>query len=870
MSFSSLNLQNFYDDVERVFTEQIPSCSDYSLRGGQLDMAMAVASALAEHKFLAVQAGTGVGKTLAYLIPGVIWRTKYEGDPVLVATNTTNLQQQIMEKDYRFITDRLNIPFKMIQAMGRSRYLCRMRMHRLLGRCPSIWSEDLAAIRDAVADNDAVLFGGSYDYGTEPLHGTQPEFAKIAVSVARAKGLWNEICCDNLTCRKRACSYFKNCFFYTERRELSNADVVIANQALLCSVLKIDALDRFMPAISLCIVDEAHHLEQTAIDQFSHKLDSASCGSFINSLADISRMSSDIDLLERSSFKCSEPQEDLFSGRQADAAGAGGGEAGYTGDNFYYGGSSDAAEKRAGGIIREDAGTEAAWELQQEESGKNFEITDESAFSGGTGSALKPAEMIVSASSGRRIEAGTYAPGWFSEVNDLILRQNRGYSEKTAEASARLSRLYWGAFHKLHESLSAYMSALKAYYESGAYKSLQVFKPEADVPMLDEHWLEVDEPSAELLADSGREVMDSCRECIEEAAGLKDCWSEGTDREDLDSDPVFNLFKSAAELFSGFLDNFQSCHCIEDEEGVMVGHWLEAERDGRIRLRSAVVDVSAYLASTLFAQINSVVLASATLQAGGDFRYFCSRVGLSRLNEERVHTLTVSSPFRYREQALLAVASDVIRSGGGEDSSFLSAASEFIMQAARLWKGRTLVLANSRSELDQIFSRLEKPLADAGITALKQNSGLRAGQVERLRNASAFRERIVLMGTDSFWEGVDIAGAALSCVIILRLPFASPTTPVSLVRSMHLGSGKNFSEYILPAAVLKFCQGFGRLIRTEQDRGVVFLLDNRLDYVYGKQYRRNFLSALPDCSVMYSSWQSLLPKAWNWFCYGGS
>ena len=185
---------------------------------------------------------------------------------------------------------------------------------------------------------------------------------------------------------------------------------------------------------------------------------------------------------------------------------------------------------------------------------------------------------------------------------------------------------------------------------------------------------------------------------------------------------------------------------------------------------------------------------------------------------------------------------------------------QFIKKAAKKWQGRTLVLSTSHTDVHLLSVKLQKELQFEDITVLKQSAGTRAKYVERLRNAKRNREKLVLIGTSSFWEGVDIPGEALSCVIILSLPFEVPDNPLFCLRSRTFGEN-SFCKYALPLAVLKFCQGFGRLVRTESDRGVVFLLDDRLDPQAGKSYRTKFIKAIPECKAIFAPHRDLIEMA---------
>ncbi len=254
--------------------------------------------------------------------------------------------------------------------------------------------------------------------------------------------------------------------------------------------------------------------------------------------------------------------------------------------------------------------------------------------------------------------------------------------------------------------------------------------------------------------------------------------------------------------------------------------WV-ATRDRGIALRSAPLEVGPLLQAQLFSQKDCVVLTSATLQVGGSFRHIRGRLGL-----EDAYTLTVPSPFDYRSQALLCVPRDL-----PEPSSpaFAEAAHRTLLEICRATGGRTLILFTSNAALRAAHEYLRRSLP--GLLVLGQGiDGPRWLLLDRFRTTPS----CVLLGTSSFWEGIDVVGEALSCLVIVKLPFNVPSDPVFAARSERFEDP--FFSYALPQAVLRLKQGFGRLIRSTTDRGVVVVLDSRL---VTKRYGETFLRALP-------------------------
>ena len=256
-----------------------------------------------------------------------------------------------------------------------------------------------------------------------------------------------------------------------------------------------------------------------------------------------------------------------------------------------------------------------------------------------------------------------------------------------------------------------------------------------------------------------------------------------------------------------------------------------AEREGkRTRLVASPIDVADLLREHLFGRLDTAVLTSATLSAGGSFSYIKGRLGLDAPAE-----LLLDSPFDYENQALLYIAPGLAdQQAGGYQERF----DEELMAVLAVTGGRTLVLFTSYGQLRRSAETLRKSMQGLGF--------LCQGDMPAYRLVEQFKEqpRAVLMGTASFWQGIDIPGDALQCVVIAKLPFAVPDEPLIEARMELL---KNpFYEYQVPQATLLFRQGFGRLIRTRTDRGAVAVLDSR---IVTKNYGKSFLKSLPKCRI---------------------
>lgn len=294
---------------------------------------------------------------------------------------------------------------------------------------------------------------------------------------------------------------------------------------------------------------------------------------------------------------------------------------------------------------------------------------------------------------------------------------------------------------------------------------------------------------------------------------------------------VFAFSRRAAELD-------HSLNFVMEEQSLNTVFWIERRATrgtgGRERhnvfLQATPIDVAPILKMTLFDKLECAVLTSATLAVGGGFDYMRRRLGLEHPRE-----LLLPSHFDYENQALLYIPPDL---PDPRTPEFVAEAAERIRELLEITRGRAFVLFTSYAQMKEVHARL---LGQMDFTMLLQGDAPRNALLEEFR----LTPNAVLFATSSFWQGVDVQGEQLSCVIIDRLPFAVPTDPIvaARVKAIDADGGNAFFQYQVPAAVISLKQGFGRLIRSLHDRGLLALLDNR---ILKKSYGRVFLESLPN------------------------
>ncbi len=710
-------------DKEGTVARVLPGFEE---RPEQLRMAFLVAEAFNHSRLALVEAGTGTGKSLAYLVPAILWN-EANRERVVVSTNTINLQEQLIRKDIPFLRRALDRGIKAVLVKGRNQYLC-LRRAELARREPGLFDEKKDSELDAI-----------WAWAQETADGSLGELSFIP-----SAPLWEEVCCEYDQCLRVRCPHFKKCFFHKARREAAQADILVANHALLMTDLAIRthtgnfSSSAILPPFTRLVLDEAHHLEDVATSFFSTQVTRFAFARLLNRLRHPRKR--DKGLLPRLLVKLGNlipaAENELYS--------------------RLYERIQELLHNREGLLLR----------------------------------AVEDLENIAQAA---------------TDFSERTLTDGDEYKQRITDG----------------------------FRDSSAWETIA--------------------EKVRLLAQETTDYGKTLKTLLDECGGLE----EG-DYEDLSSfwvdlsAVVGRIERLKAEMKAFLARDEKTCAWID------VGLGRIGRGQGIIcRLCTAPLGVSEVLKEAFFDRLDTVVLTSATLAIGRSFDYLKERLGLSLTENGRLLELQLFSPFDFQHQALVAVPQDIPEPRNPAYSGALGRVCERAVLAS---DGRSFVLFTAYSLLKKIHAEIAPVLSVRGYRCLRQ------GESSRHHLLQMFVEdpTSVLFATDSFWEGVDVPGRSLEQIIITRLPFRVPSDPVIEARTeaIEKAGGDSFMSYTIPQAVIRFKQGFGRLIRSRTDRGVVLILDSR---VVNKGYGKIFLQSLPNPRLVTGSVETVFSEIENFF-----
>ena len=744
-------------------------------RPEQVGMARAVAGALEGGGELIVEAGTGTGKSLAYLIPTALHALS-TGTRAVVSTNTINLQEQLIAKDIPALRvllrdtlgDDVADGLRVTALKGRRNYLCRRRVAQ--ERAASTGAQERAASTGAQqpaastgaqerATNPVAADGAAHSgpQAADPLTtaGLTSEagsaasrlLARLVVWLQTTEtgdradlrvgpdeeSAWSYFSAEGEDClSSRSCPYVRDgsCFLLRARRRADSAHIIVANHALLLSDMAVGG--GVIPAAGTLIVDEAHHLEDAATQHLGAAL----------------RVASFTDLLER-----------------VHRLGPRGGDQGVVG-------------------------------------------ATRSALAAGPGAALTEDDAA-------------------RDLRDVLLRQLRHVPATIAQAATTVEDFFIGlhAFTQDHArtagSSDERLRLTRGVRVQPAWSTIEerwdtVFQALREV---DDVLAELEDTFGDVASLVGRQTTDPS--ATQSAAGRAQADFEGLAAE------VGNVRAALAE-------RCERCGDLLTRHDEATVTWLGVGRRSEFAtLHAAPLAVAERLSAELFGKRRATIVTGATLTVDNTFDYLQERLGLSDAATERF-----GSPFNYRQAVRLLLPTDM---PAPDDPDYQHAIEESLIDLTMASEGRALALFTSHGALRAAARGVRDQLEAAGIVVLAQGVD---GSPARVLDALRAYPRSLVLGTASLWEGVDIPGQTVSLLVIARLPFAVPTDPVYAARSDEYEDP--FGRYAIPQAITRFRQGFGRLIRRKDDRGVVAVLDGR---VSSKRYGEAFIRSLPPVSL---------------------
>ena len=745
------------------------SIPGYEPRPGQIDMARAVTRALNGASHLMIEAGTGVGKSLAYLVPALHWAALND-TPVIVATATRNLQAQLVEQDLPRALATLPQGTEARTALlkGRRNYLCL----RMAGE----FMRDGAFALDA---DERDTFAGFVAWLKTTPDGDLDALMRVSGATPAMSAA---LSCPGEECAGRRCRYHRRCFVMKARAAAARAHLVVANHALVLAEATGGGAGTILPAYGRIVFDEAHDLEDAATDFLSFLF---SRGTLARELGRISRM----------------------RGR--------------------------GARRRETGILDSAA-----------------RLIARGALAGSTGS-MRDAEQAIAA-------ARAALPAAEAAGDELCARLSRLFDAPgIPPADTRVRYRVAGGTEKFRRT--APNRVRRQYNVNGLFADY----PEGSV---DEAGISAAEAALENALAKAVNALSALSEALNTA------YKESQDEQ---TGEIAVQAAGAVEAIRSLVVELKFTLSASDPDYV---YWaVRSDPQGEafpprrrnpklpspVRVTAAPLSVAPQLHKIFYDQKDTVVLCSATLRTGSSFSYSSARLGFDLAAPERAAALVASSPFDYLSQSLVLTLPDFANPAASV-RSYAAELAPFIVRLADATEGRMLVLFTSYEMLCATEEAAADALAAHGKTLLAQNAAMsRESMAEAMRNA---KTPTVLFGAQSFWEGVDIPGPALSCVVIARLPFPQAGEPIVAARCEQIEErgGSAFREYTLPEAVLKFRQGFGRLIRSRSDRGVVVVADPRIGT---KNYGKSFMKALPAPVHSAASQDELVERVRGFLCY---
>ena len=723
----------------------------YEDRPTQRDMSRAIARAYNHGGTLLAEAGTGTGKSIAYLIPAIRWAILNK-ERTVVSTNTINLQEQLVGKDLPFLRKTLGENFRFALVKGRNNYVS-IRRAQLAIQASNVLFE-------GPQEAELVAIG-------EWLKSTR-DGSMQDLPFTPAPEVWDEIASEADVCLRTKCPNFEQCFYQRARRDAASADVLVVNHHLLFSDLAVRRAQgnytapAVLPPYRRVILDEAHNIEDAATSHLG---------------ATVSR---------RGVFRA--------LGR---------------------------LERRGKGLLR---------------------AVEDKLRAGSTDLLQQDALRIISAEIRPVIDRARGEAGeLFNRLEQLTARAPDGVVRITEEL---ISDDVWRSLiEPQYQNLATQLEDIA--------RKLQKLR---DVIMVDTRWRDSLAEQLVELAGAANRIRGQCD-------AMRLCFTLGPGTAGNAPGDEHGRGLQVGIAASPDHAGRQAPTPAPNFNSIPMVRWLERRgarqtdhdpNKANIAAVAAPIDLGQALREALFDRVETSILTSATLATRTGFDFVRSRLGLDGGGLKVIEAVH-PSPFDFETQTLVAIPMDLPVPCGERDPGFDQATTRVVLDVADATDGGVFVLFTSYRSLRAVAEQLRREGAEARWPLYVQGEMPRSKLIERFIGSG----RALLLGVASFWEGVDVPGDPLRGLVIPRLPFKVPSEPLTAARLEALrAEGRNdFYDYMLPHAALRLKQGFGRLIRSRSDRGVVVLLDRR---VVEKNYGRYFLESLPPAPVLRGRWDDIM------------